>query len=96
MVVLLRLSVTRILRPEATRVVRHVRHHESVQPPTPLPDALAFTRSLLAHPRVAPIRRGGGHGRIFSQQCERKDATGNRVPDALHAALAFEQGPLRL
>jgi predicted nucleic acid-binding protein len=61
-------------------------------PPTPLPEALTFTRSLQMHPRVAPLRPGAGHWRIFVQLCERSHAIGNRVTDAFHAALVIEHG----
>lgn len=73
-------------------LLRVLTHPKVFSPPTPLPDAIAFTRALLSHPRVAPIRPGAGHWRIFAQLCERSHATGNRIPDAFHAALAIEHG----
>lgn len=73
-------------------VLRVLTHPKVFAPPTPLADAVAFTRALLLHPRVAPLRPGAGHWRIFLQLCERSHATGNRIPDAFHAALAIEHG----
>ena len=73
-------------------VLRVLTHPKVFNPPTPLPEAMAFTHSLLTHPRVVAIRAGGGRWRIFAQLCERSHATGNRIPDAFHAALAIENG----
>jgi toxin-antitoxin system PIN domain toxin len=73
-------------------VLRVLTHPKVFAPPTPLPEVLAYTRALQTHPRVAPIRPGAGHWRIFAQLCERSHATGNRIPDAFHAALAIEHG----
>lgn len=73
-------------------VLRVLTHPKVFAPPTPLPDALAYARVLQSHPCVVPLRPGAGHWRIFLQLCERSHATGNRVPDAFHAALAIEHG----
>lgn len=73
-------------------VLRVLTHPKVFLPPTPLPEALAYARALQSHPRVAPLRAGTGHWRIFAQLCERSHATGNRIPDAFHAALAIEHG----
>ena len=73
-------------------VLRVLTHPKVFMPPTPLPDALEFARVLQTHPRVAPLRPGAGHWRIFLQLCERSHAIGNRIPDAFHAALAIEHG----
>ena len=73
-------------------VLRVLTHPKVFMPPTPLPEALAFVQALQLHPRVSLLRPGSGHFRIFLQLCERSHATGNRIPDAYHAALAIENG----
>lgn len=73
-------------------VLRVLTHPKVFNPPTPLAEAMRFTRTLLAHARVAAIRPGAGHWQIFAQLCETTHATGNRIPDAFHAALAVEHG----
>lgn len=73
-------------------VLRVLTHPKVFMPPTPLADALKFVCALQSHPRVALLRAGAGHWRIFAQLCERSHATGNRIPDAFHAALAIEHG----
>lgn len=73
-------------------VLRVLTHPKVFLPPTPLSEALIYVRALQNHPRVAPLRAGAGHWRIFAQLCERSHATGNRIPDAFHAALAIEHG----
>lgn len=73
-------------------VLRVLTHPKVFAPPTPLPQALAFAQALQTHPRAARLRAGAGHWRIFQQLCERSHATGNRIPDAYHAALAIEHG----
>ena len=73
-------------------VVRVLTHPKVFMPPTPLKDALRFVQILQTHPRVAPLRPGPGHWRIFLQLCERSHAVGNLIPDAFHAALAIEHG----
>jgi len=83
------LAVSELVLSGALRVLTHPK---VFLPATPLADALAFTRALLLHPRATPLRPGAGHWRIFLQLCERSHATGNRIPDAFHAALAIEHG----
>lgn len=73
-------------------VLRVLTHPKVFNPPTPLNKAVSFARSLLTHPRVAALRPGSGHWRILAQLCEVSYATGNRIPDAFHAALAIEHG----
>ena len=51
-----------------------------------------FVADLHAHPNVAIIRPGPHHWRIFTGLCALPGITGNRVPDAYHAALAIESG----
>jgi hypothetical protein len=73
-------------------VLRILTHPRVFMPPTPLPEAQRFVRALHMHPRVAQLRPGTGHWRIFMQLCEASHAVGNRIPDAFHAALAMEHG----
>ncbi len=73
-------------------MLRVLTHPKVFVPPTPLPAALDFTRSLLSHSRVVPLRAGNSQWRVFTQLCERSHATGNRIPDAFHAAMAIEHG----
>lgn len=73
-------------------VLRVLTHPKVFDPPTPLSAAVAFTESLLAHPQVVTVRPGRGHWRIFARLCTASCATGNRIPDAFHAALAIEHG----
>lgn len=42
-------------------VLRVLTHPKVFNPPTPLTEAVSFTRSLLTHPRVASLRPGSGH-----------------------------------
>ena len=73
-------------------VLRVLTHPKVFSPPTPLSDAIEFTAALQSHPKVVVIRPGDGHWRIFRQLCTVSCATGNRIPDAYHAALAMEHG----
>lgn len=73
-------------------VLRVLTHPKVFAPATPLPEALAYTRLLARHPQMVPLRPGAAHWRIFIQLCEQSHATGNRIPDAYHAALAIEHG----
>ncbi len=73
-------------------VLRVLTHPGVFNPPTPLAEAMRFANALLAHSRVVAIRPGAGHWQIFAQFCETSHATGNRIPDAFHAALAVEHG----
>lgn len=73
-------------------VLRVLTHPKVFNPPTPLHAALAFTDSLLSQPQVVAIRPGAAQWRIFTQLCAVSCATGNRIPDAFHAALAIEHG----
>lgn len=53
--------------------------------------------ALLAQPGTAALRPGDGHWRIFRSMAATlrltgNRLTGNRLPDACHAALAIEHG----
>lgn len=73
-------------------VLRVLTHPRVFHPPTPSGDAMAFVDSLLAQPELAPLRPGDGHWRIFRGIAVELQLTGNRLPDAYHAALAIEHG----
>ena len=73
----------------ALRVLTHPR---IFHPPTPAEAAVAFVDALLAQPGTVPLRPGDGHWRIFRSMAGSLRLTGNRLPDAWHAALAIEHG----
>lgn len=73
-------------------VLRILTHRRIFDPPTPLGAALEFVAELRTQPRVAVLTPGDGHWRIFVDLCRRAHATGNRIPDAYHAALAIQHG----
>ena len=58
--------------------------------PSDLTQALAFSRTLLSHPRAVFVTPGEQHWSIFERLCMGSKATGNLVPDAWLAALAIE------
>lgn len=72
--------------------LRIVTHRRVFNPPTPLPDALAFVEVLRSQPNCALIQPGARHWRIFTHLCQAAKAKGNLVPDAYFAALAIEHG----
>ena len=73
-------------------VLRVLTHPRVFHPPTPGDRALEFVDALLAQPVTEMLRPGGGHWRIFHDLAARLRLTGNRLPDAYHAALAMEHG----
>ena len=73
-------------------VLRVVTHPRVFHPPTPSEAATAFVDALLAQPASAALRPGTGHWRIFRGMTAKLRLTGNRIPDAYHAALAIEHG----
>ena len=73
-------------------VLRVLTHPKVFHPPTPSGDAMAFVDSLLAQPELGTLRPGDGHWRIFRRMAVTLQLTGNRLPDAYHAALAIEHG----
>ena len=73
-------------------VLRVLTHPRVFHPPTPSGDAMAFVDSLLAQPELSTLRPGDGHWRIFRGMASALQLTGNRLPDAYHAALAIEHG----
>ena len=73
-------------------VLRVLTHPKVFHPPAPSGDAIAFVDSLLAQPELSTLRPGDGHWRIFHGMASALQLTGNRLPDAYHAALAIEHG----
>ena len=76
----------------ATAFVRIVTHERFPYGPTPLPQALAVIDSLLQASGCRLLAPGEHHWKIFRQLCETVRATGPRIGDARHAALAIEHG----
>ncbi len=73
-------------------VLRVLTHPRIFHPPTPGAAAGAFIDALLAQPASTALRPGDAHWRIFRGMSETLQLTGNRIPDAYHAALAIEHG----
>ena len=73
-------------------VLRVLTHRRVFHPPTPIEAATAFVDALLAQPTSIALRPGSGHWRIFRGMTASLRLTGNRIPDAWHAALAIEHG----
>ena len=73
-------------------VLRVLTHPRVFHPPTPTAAAVEFVDALRAQPGALPLRPGDGHWRIFRGMCASLRLTGNRIPDAWHAALAIEHG----
>jgi uncharacterized protein len=73
----------------AVRIVTNVAAFKSPLAPY---EAFEFADTLLAHPAVTRLRPGEAHWRIFRTLTETSHATGSRVADAYHAALAMEHG----
>ena len=73
-------------------VLRVLTHTKIFHPPTPSDAALEFVDALLAQSGSTTLRPGDGHWRIFRGMAVALQLTGNRLPDAYHAALAIEHG----
>ena len=73
-------------------VLRVLTHPRVFHPPTPSEAAIEFVDALLAQSAATTLRPGKGHWRIFRGMCASLRLTGNRIPDAWHAALAIEHG----
>ena len=73
-------------------VLRMLTHPRIFHPPVPAEVAAAFVDALLSQPVAMPLRPGSGHWRIFRGLFNARLPTGNRIPDAYHAALAIEHG----
>ena len=73
-------------------VLRVLTHPRIFYPPTPAEAAVDYVDSLLAQPASVSLRPGSGHWGLFRGMCASLHLTGNRLPDAYHAALAIEHG----
>ena len=73
-------------------VLRVLTHAKVFHPPTPCEEAAAFVDALLARRQGKVVLPGNGHWRIFRGMTVALRLTGNRIPDAYHAALSMEHG----
>ena len=76
----------------ASAFVRIVTHPRFPNGPTPLPQALAVIDALMAMPTCRVMAAAERHWPLFRGLCETTGATGKRVWDARHAAIALEHG----
>jgi len=76
----------------AVAFVRIVTHPKFPPEPTPLPLALAVVECLRATGNCRFLQEGVRHWSLFRQLVEGSGATGKKVADAQHAALALEHG----
>ena len=60
--------------------------------PTPLADAFAFVEATVAQPRHLRAEPGSRHMELLRDLCERAEAAGDLVPDAVLGAIALEHG----
>ncbi len=72
--------------------LRIVTNPRIFRPPSTRKQAMDFVDSLLARPGCCFIRPGPNHWSIFRELCERGGLKGKIVADAVHAALAIENG----
>lgn len=72
--------------------VRVVTHPRVFDAPSTTQQALTFAAQVLGAPSTTRLRPGPRHWTLFKDLVERSSVTGNRVPDAYHAALALESG----
>ena len=84
-----RVGLSELVLSGALRVLTHPR---IFHPPTPSEAAADFVDALLGQSASTALRPGNGHWRIFRGMCVSLRLTGNRIPDAWHAALAIEHG----
>lgn len=72
--------------------LRLVTNPRIFDPATPMDLALAFCRSLVAHPRATFLQPGPRHWSILVELIEQAAVRGALVSDAYLAALAIEHG----
>ncbi|MGB0333881.1 MAG: type II toxin-antitoxin system VapC family toxin [Opitutales bacterium] len=72
--------------------LRVVTHPRVFREPTPLAEAIEFVEDFRARGSVRIAVPGSEHWSIFVKLLSTFEATGNRIPDAYHAALAIEYG----
>jgi toxin-antitoxin system PIN domain toxin len=72
--------------------LRVVTHPRVFAQPTPIQQALEFTKGIRDRANCVFVSPGPRHWEIFSSLCARLDLKGNLVPDAFFAAMAIETG----
>jgi uncharacterized protein len=71
----------------------HVVTHPNVfERPTPLEVAQEVVKQIRGQPHAVPSRPGPRHWSMVETLLRASDATGTRVPEASHAALAIKSG----
>lgn len=76
----------------AVAFVRIVTHPAFRPMPTPLPQVLSVIEALRGAPSCRLLPVGDRHWDLFRRLAETARATGKRVADAQHAAVALEHG----
>jgi toxin-antitoxin system PIN domain toxin len=74
----------------AAGFVRVCTHAKFPNGPTPLPIALAFVDSLMAHAQTDWVYPGRAQWELFSDLCRKTGCCGKLAADAHHAATAIE------
>lgn len=82
-------GVSEVVLSGCLRVLTHPRVFD---PPTPLPQAIAYVNQIRGNENAVVIVPGDRHWQIFLDLCAHTDARGNLVSDAYLAALAIESG----
>lgn len=67
-------------------------HRRIFEVPTPAAEAFAFIDALRAQPGFVAVERGPRHQEILRRVVDDGEAAGDLIPDAVLAALAFENG----
>ena len=73
-------------------MVRIATNRRVFDPPSTLPEALAFAQVIRESDNAVPVQPGRRHWELFARLCRQAGATANLVPDAYLAALAVEHG----
>jgi toxin-antitoxin system PIN domain toxin len=76
----------------AAGFVRLATHRRIFVEPTPLAEAFAFLRAMLAQPHHLALGPGESHLDLFERLCLDGDAVGDLAADAYLAAIAVEHG----
>ncbi len=73
-------------------MIQIVTHSRIYVHPTPLQEAVSFTKLLQEQPHCVLIEPSARHWDIFVELCKKANAKGNLITDAYFAALALESG----